>query len=559
LNLFSAVCGGAAAGILTAVVALVGGSASAGAAAGLLLAFSHTFWTQSIIAEVYSLHLALVGCCLAALLAWSRRQTATRLGVFFGAYALAFGNHLSMILLLVPFAAFILLAAERRADVLKPRIVLVAAAIAAIGALQYLPEFLALWSSVDAPERWTERLAAFWFDVTKSDWRESMVLGVRSSQMSDRLSMFAFDARQQFGVAGLALAAAGLIALWRTSRPWAVMVALAYAINTAFAITYNVGDPHVFFLPGHYFTAFAAGAAVAAVSSARRGRRALAAAAIASAVAYAGWRAYDTWPAVDRHFDRRPEMLVTRLTAGLDERTALLAAHLNWQVENALLYETRYKLRGVAWTRLHDVLLHFPLIVRDNVAAGRDVVLTSDAVSVVSAAFGTLFPIVPDPVPPVPSLLAYASRIPAGAPYALTVLEPSRNDSLDRNELAAAVASLTGGRARLVGTAPYEVLVGRAGHAPLIHRVEARPFRMHAVMPEGQVEIRLDGWVPLETFRRAGFGRVLLDRRPVLTIERGVSLAALDASEAFYGAGVFARQPRFRIPAAGAPRLALLH
>jgi len=34
----------------------------------------------------------------------------------------------------------------------------------------------------------------------------------------------------------------------------------------------------------------------------------------------------------------------------------------------------------------------------------------------------------------------------------------------------------------------------------------------------------------------------------------------LDAArEPFYGAGVYALQPRFRIPAAGVPQLALLH
>jgi len=37
---------------------------------------------------------------------------------------------------------------------------------------------------------------------------------------------------------------------------------LAYAINTVFAFTYNVGDTHVFYLPGHLFTVFLAGAAL---------------------------------------------------------------------------------------------------------------------------------------------------------------------------------------------------------------------------------------------------------------------------------------------------------
>jgi hypothetical protein len=449
--------------------------------------------------------------------------------------------------------------AKQPSDVLRPGIVLLALGIAAAGALQYLPQLLAIWSAADAPERWTDRLAAFWFDVTKSDWRESMVLGVSGGQLSHRVPMFAFDARQQFGIAGLGLAAAGIAALWRFHRPWATLALLAYAINTVFALTYNVGDPHVFFLPGHYFAAFAAGAAVAGAARVLRRRRSLAAAVIAGALVYAGWRGYDTWPAVDRHADRRAEQLVTRLTAGLDERRVLLAAQLNWQVENALLYETRYRLRHVAWTRLADVLLHFPLVVRDNLDTGRDVVLTADAVPQVAAAFGSLFPILPEPMPPAPSVLSYATRIPRGAPYVLTILAPARDDVLDEGDWNDALAGLTGGRVRARGGAAYEVLLGRAGDAPRLHRSGARPFREKLRLPEGRVDIRMEGWVPVETFRRGGFGHVILDRRRVLTAERGVSLVTLDPAEPVYAAGVYALRPRFRIPAAGLPELALLH
>src|SRR3954447_13421528 len=64
LNLFSAVWGAGAVGVLTLVVAELSLSLLAGIVAGLLLAVSYTFWTQAIIAEVYTLHLALVGICL---------------------------------------------------------------------------------------------------------------------------------------------------------------------------------------------------------------------------------------------------------------------------------------------------------------------------------------------------------------------------------------------------------------------------------------------------------------------------------------------------------------
>lgn len=556
LNLFSAFWAAIAVGLLTGITAFVSRSLVGGATAGLLLAFSYTFWTQAVIAEVYSLHMALVGCCLAALAAYAQRPGTARLAVFFTIYALSFGNHLSIILLLLPFATFLLITTERPMTLLRPATIGMALAIACAGALQYVPHLLAVWTSVDAPERWTERFAAFWFDVTKADWRESSVAGIAASEVPDRFRLFAFDARQQFGFAGWILAAAGVVALWRTSRPWAVLVVLAYLVNTTFAFTYNVGDPHVFFLPGHYFVAFAIGCFVA---TAMRGRRMAAVITAIFATSYATWRGYDTWPAVDRHLDRRAEWIGERLTIGLDERDTLLVTSLNWQIENVLLYDTRYRAPNVAWTRLADVFLHFPMLVRENQIGRRDIVLTQAAAAQVSSAFGRLFLMVPDPFPPTPTLSSTVAGIPRGALYVMTVLTPPRDEVLDTDELEDAIATLTGGTPPPRVEAPYEVIVGLAGEAPIYYRSSARPFRDRVRLVEGDMEIRMDSWVPLETFRRGGFGHIILGRTRMMFVERGLSLAWNQPTQQFYAAGLYAPRPRLRISAAGTPGFALLH
>ena len=68
LNLMSAVFGALACGTTVWVGSLLTGSSLAGIFAGLLLASSYTFWSQAVVAEVYTLHVFLIALCCAALL-----------------------------------------------------------------------------------------------------------------------------------------------------------------------------------------------------------------------------------------------------------------------------------------------------------------------------------------------------------------------------------------------------------------------------------------------------------------------------------------------------------
>ena len=555
LNLFSALAGGLAAGLLTCFAALLTTSAAAGAAAGLLLAFSHTFWTQSVIAEVYTLHVALIVCCLLALHAYSQRPTRRRLAVFFAVYALSFGNHLSMLLLLVPFALFLLHAHPRPRDLLRPATVGLAIGIACAGALLYAPNLLFVWTNIDAPPRWNDRLATFWFDATKSDWRGTMMAGVDRSELVERMAMWIWDARLQFGLAGLALAIAGVIRLWLFSRPWALLFVTAYVVNTVFAVTYNVGDPHVFFLPGHAFTALAIAALFAGTPSTRRapvpGVSILSRVAVAALIAYAGWRGWDTWPSTDRSGDRRADVFVARVTAGISDTNAVLLSDMDWQLENALLYSSRYERHQLGWRRLGEVLPHLPFLVNDNHAIGRDVVLAGNAGARVVSAYGTFFPLAADTVPP-RGIADRVEALPRGTPYVLTLLEPAGGEAVDTGDFDRAVAVLTGGSAPRRSAARYQAWAGLSGEPGAEHRESNRPFRAAFTILGDPFAVRIESWLPFDTFRRAGFGHVLRGREPVLTIERGVSLVWFDregSPAVSYAAGLYAPKARLRIPA----------
>jgi hypothetical protein len=254
-------------------------------------------------------------------------------------------------------------------------------------------------------------------------------------------------------------------------------------------------------------------------------------------------------------------VLVARVTAGIDEANAVLLSNLDWQSENALLYTARYERRDLAWTRLADVMPHLPFLVRDNHAIDRDVVLSADAAADVLAAYGTFFPLVRDEIPSAVALSDTAARLRPGTPFVLTLL-PSAREPFDAGDFEQALSTLTGGRGEHRTDVAYQVWAGIAGEAPAFYRASGRPFREQLSLLGDTFTVQLDGWVPLETFRRGGFGRVLRDRQSVLAIERGVSLVWFQAdgsASSVYAANPYAPRPRFRIPASKPQQLAGTH
>ena len=549
-NLASAAAAALAVGLVVLVGAELGGTLVAGLAAGLLLAGSYTFWSQAIIAEVYALHLLVASACLLALLAWQRRPTLPRLAVFFSLYALGFGNHLSMILLLPGFALFVLMAAPGGPlSMLRPRVVGLALGLAALFALQYAWNFT--WLVFGHPNAtWTEWLRTFWFDVTKSDWRANMVDAIPWTTLSNRFAMYWFDLRQQFGIPGSLAAGAGLIwLLWRR-RLFGLLLLVLWLVNWGFAFTYNVGDTHVFYLPSHWVVALAAGCGAGWLVWSLRttGHRTAVWIVGAALLAYPAWRVYDTYPAMDRSDDREPTRFFDRLTAGMDGDREILGTDMNWQLHNGFDYYAKYTRPDLVVFDLPDTLLYFPTVVSRNAELGRTVLLTAGAAAMVRQLYGRLYQLRQDPRVPVPSLADRISTLARGTRYVLAFIEPYPRTPLDPAVLPDAARRL-GLAASDLPRGRFVVVAGRVGYPPILRQAGREPFRVHFSASGQQVDVRFECWLPADTIRRAGFGQVIVARRRQLTLDRGVSFVALDddgrAALRAWAGGLFTPQPRF--------------
>jgi len=547
LNVASAVQGAFACALIVLVGASLSGSVAAGAAAALLFATSYTFWSQSIIAEVYALHIIFVALTLLLALHWADRPTSGRLAAFFAVYAIGFGNHLSMILLAPAFAIFLLASAPNGwRSMLAPRVLAIAAVCACVGALPYAWNLSTLWLLPDPPGGLVDGLRRFWFDVTKADWRETMVLQVPQAMVGDHAAMYAFDLEQQFGWVGPLVALAGLARLTMTNGRQAALVLAIYVVNVAFAFGYNVGDSHVFYLPSHLMVALLAAPGLVLAGEVLRRRQLVA----ALLMVYAGSRAWRDYPALDRSHDDRPISVLTELTRGLDDRHSILLTDLNWQLQNGLSYFGHAIAPAVAYERMPAVLLYAPALIADNAAINREVALTERARNTLIASYGPLIPSERDPRVLTPSLADATRDLPAGTRYVFCILKPTRDLSLDWDDIGRALSAITGRLVR-VPDGDYAVIAGRIGQPPDLLLGSNRPFRRSLDLEGVPVSIRMESWLAADTIRRMGFGHVVVGREHTLIVERGVSFAAFDASgramQTAYAANIFAPQPRYLI------------
>jgi hypothetical protein len=264
---------------------------------------------------------------------------------------------------------------------------------------------------------------------------------------------------------------------------------------------------------------------------------------------YAGLRMYHDYPALDRSADRRPTEALDRLTAGVNDRRSILLTDLNWQMQNGLTYYGQRLHLEIAYTRMPEVLLHAPVLIRDNLAIGREVVLAGNAHTALVASYGPLVTTGADPRATVPAVSELTAGLPPGTRYVLCVLTPARDVTLDAGDLTRAVSHLTRGTVTDWPHGAYVAVAGIAGRPPTMVAASDAPFR-HTIDLDGTpVEIRMDSWLAADTIRRMGFGHVIAGRRHTLIVEMGVSFAAFDRAGAplrsGYAAGLFAPQPRY--------------
>ncbi len=235
-------------------------------AAALFLAVSPLFWSQAIIAEVYALNALFVAAVLALSAALAPSSLALApLSFLFG---LSLTHHRTMLLLLPAILVYLSVLTwpgwtHMRAGPWRERL-LTAGKLLGLFCLPlllylYIPLRGMVTSSLDGTYRNTWRDFLAWIGGTSySVFLKSNPLHEPRLAPADYLDVL----RQQFGVAGMALALLGSVwLLWRRWRP-CVLLGLAWLMNVAFVYAYRVADAPVFLIPSFMLVALTIGAGV---------------------------------------------------------------------------------------------------------------------------------------------------------------------------------------------------------------------------------------------------------------------------------------------------------
>jgi hypothetical protein len=215
------------------------------ATSALLFAFSQTFWSQAIIAEVYGLNAFLVALIVYLVTLFQYTGKDKLLWIIFLTLGLSLGNHLSAFLFL-PGILFLIL----RGGSPKPKSCLGMLGFFVLGLCVYL--YLPLRAAQSPPINWgnAHTWSGFWWTMSARIYRQylfALPLVYLPGRIASWISMLA----QQFTWPGLALGLVGIWDLWEDERDYLIFSLICFGGVVIYALGYNTTDSYVYLIPSY--------------------------------------------------------------------------------------------------------------------------------------------------------------------------------------------------------------------------------------------------------------------------------------------------------------------
>jgi hypothetical protein len=238
MNALSAIFGAAAVGMTYLVARQLGAGRVVGCVVALALGFGQSFWAISLYAKTYTLHAFLVAVGVGLVLRWSVLRTVPAFLWAVGVFALAAGNHLTVIAL-IPALLIFSIATDPR-TVLRTRVLLASAAIVFAGLCQYLLILIRTHQRAPYLEARARTLRELWGVMTARRFAHEIGAFSTTALVHRRIPSMAGLIRTELGAAGLVFLAIGLAVLACQQPRRALLLGLG-ALGVAL-LTANMGS-----------------------------------------------------------------------------------------------------------------------------------------------------------------------------------------------------------------------------------------------------------------------------------------------------------------------------
>ncbi len=245
LNLLSALFGALTAGLVYLIVEHLTRKRIPGYFSAILIATAPTFWSVSIVTEVYTLNSFFLCLLIYLELMFLKKRNVSYIYGLFLTAGLALTNHISIIIFYPALTLLFLLGRARAGKDIRTKDIVICVLLFFAGLLPYL--YLPLRSSVDPALDWgnPETIRQFLFMVTGEQYQQYLIkpsMMIASDAFIYLLMQFNFL---------LWFALVGGYYLWKRKRRFFISMILILLANFLFNIRYDISDVIIYFIPSY--------------------------------------------------------------------------------------------------------------------------------------------------------------------------------------------------------------------------------------------------------------------------------------------------------------------
>jgi hypothetical protein len=259
MNLISALCGAATVYCLYRILLRVPLPPATALGASLIFAFSATFWSVSLIAEVYTLNALFIAAVILCLWAWREGGRSRSFEWACVLYGLSLGNHL---VATIVFPAAIYWVAQARGKFKsEDRYPLRAALFLAAAVLPYAWLYWRAVHPVPYREETIGSLRQFLNFVAGSSFASCRFPLTFKELARAAAPMYGSLLRSQFALPGLLLAVVGFVRLWLRDRGKAIFLTIIIACDLIISLNGTSIEIPIYYVPSYLIVAIWIGCA----------------------------------------------------------------------------------------------------------------------------------------------------------------------------------------------------------------------------------------------------------------------------------------------------------